>query len=87
MTADWRVHGRAPVRHRPTRTHRSGPVTTTTVIPAAYHTALRLARGDPARLRILNTTTVLVLNRPHTTVTYQRSRGVTTMPTPGTATT
>jgi hypothetical protein len=43
---------------------RNGPITTTTVIPAAWVTALALADGDPARLRIISAREILVVNNP-----------------------
>ena len=67
MTEQFRVHGRAPARTTPRAPHRgsqrNGPLMTTRVHPDAHALALILAQGDPARLRILSTTQVLILNR------------------------
>jgi hypothetical protein len=64
VTGYYRVHGRAVVRRHPRGPQRNGPLTTTRVHPDALALALILADSNPARLRFLSTTQVLVVNRP-----------------------
>jgi hypothetical protein len=43
---------------------RNGPVIATRVIPVAWVTALALADGDPARLRVISASEIIVTNNP-----------------------
>ena len=60
MSADFRTHtyaaGRNPRKPRP----RSGPVSSSTVDPRVWATALDLAQDDRRLIRILSATTVVV---------------------------
>jgi hypothetical protein len=58
------VHRSAAARLAATSGAKSGPCITTHVNAEALGAALRLARGDPARLVILDDHTVAVANRP-----------------------
>lgn len=62
MTEHFRVHGRAALHTRGPGPVRNGPLTTTRVHPDAHALALILADSNPARLRILSPTQVLILN-------------------------
>jgi hypothetical protein len=60
MSADFRTHtyaaGRSPRMPRP----RSGPVSSRTVDPRVWATALDLAQDNPKLIKILSRTTVTV---------------------------
>ena len=64
------VHRNAAVKSRgrpQDSANRNGPVKISLVTRAAWTSALRLADGDASRLKIVNATTVIVVNntRPH----------------------
>lgn len=58
------VHQYAAARRKRRRAVCSGPVQTVQVDPRLMALALDMAGHDPARLRVLSPTQVLVLNRP-----------------------
>jgi hypothetical protein len=60
------VHKHAAVKRQYIRRPHSGPVTVSHVSAAAWVTAVTLAGGDRRRLRVIDGSTVLVINRPTT---------------------
>lgn len=64
MTEHFRTHGWAAARKHARGPQRNGPVTVTRVNPRALLTALRLAGGNPARLRVISGSEILVVNNP-----------------------
>jgi hypothetical protein len=64
VTEHFRLHIYAAARKRARGPRKNGPLTHTHVHPDAHALALILADSNPARLRILSSTSVLVINRP-----------------------
>ena len=56
------VHKYAAARRRSRGPARSGPVTVTRVDPQVWRVAIRLACGDRGRLRVVDRTSVVVVN-------------------------
>jgi hypothetical protein len=63
MSEAFRLHSYAAAWRQASGPPKNGPVTRTSVSPAAWTTALFLAQGDRRRLRVQSATEVLVINR------------------------
>lgn len=65
------VHRLAAARRRRRAPRRTAPVTVTRVDPQVWRIAIRLAKGDMGRLRVVDSTSVVVINVSR----YARIRG------------
>ncbi len=61
----FKVHRDAAMKRRARSPRDRYPVTVTRAHPEAWATAIAIAHGDRSRLRVVDTSTVVVVNPPH----------------------